>query len=281
MRGSIERKSCRSVSRASSPIWPAISTPVGPAPTTTNVSHAARRVGVRLRLGRLERAEDAAAHDERALERLHLGGVLAPLVVAEVRVARAAGDDQRVVRERRRRRHVRRPIAACSSRASRSKSATSASSDADVAVALEDRAQRIGDLAGRQRAGRHLVGERLEEVEVAPVDERDLDRRMPKPERRLEAAEAAADDDDAVHLLLVALDHVRRRSSAASGSSPASRRARRCREQVPALVERHLHRLQPAPVVVGRVPRRLPFPQLVLLGDELFDRLMDLWVVHA
>src|SRR5919204_346906 len=41
-RGSIERKSRRSVSRASSAIWPAISTPVGPAPTTTNVSHASR-----------------------------------------------------------------------------------------------------------------------------------------------------------------------------------------------------------------------------------------------
>ena len=39
--------------------------------------------------------------------------------------------------------------------------------DADVAVALEDRAQRIGDLAGRERAGGDLVDERLEEVEVA------------------------------------------------------------------------------------------------------------------
>jgi hypothetical protein len=42
-RGSIARKSRRSVSRASSAICPAISTPVGPAPTTTNVSQAARR----------------------------------------------------------------------------------------------------------------------------------------------------------------------------------------------------------------------------------------------
>ena len=42
VRGSTLRKSRRSVSRASSPICPAISTPVGPAPTTTNVSHASR-----------------------------------------------------------------------------------------------------------------------------------------------------------------------------------------------------------------------------------------------
>jgi hypothetical protein len=45
VRGSISRKSPGSVSRASSAICPAISTPVGPAPTTTNVSHGARRSG--------------------------------------------------------------------------------------------------------------------------------------------------------------------------------------------------------------------------------------------
>ena len=36
--GSMLRKSLRSVRWASSAIWPAISTPVGPAPTTTKVS---------------------------------------------------------------------------------------------------------------------------------------------------------------------------------------------------------------------------------------------------
>ncbi len=43
--GSIWRKSWRIVSWAISAIWPAISTPVGPAPTSTNVSQAARRWG--------------------------------------------------------------------------------------------------------------------------------------------------------------------------------------------------------------------------------------------
>jgi len=41
-RGSMRRKLPRSVSLASSAIWPAISTPVGPPPTTTKVSWAAR-----------------------------------------------------------------------------------------------------------------------------------------------------------------------------------------------------------------------------------------------
>jgi hypothetical protein len=40
----------------------------------------------------------------------------------------------------------------------------------------------------------------LEEVEVAAVDERHLDRRMPERKRSLKAAEAAADDDDAMRV---------------------------------------------------------------------------------
>ena len=40
------RKSLRSVRRDSSAIWPAISTPVGPAPTTTNVMSRSISLGV-------------------------------------------------------------------------------------------------------------------------------------------------------------------------------------------------------------------------------------------
>ncbi len=59
-------------------------------------------LGVGLELGRLEGLEDPPADGERALERLELGRVLLPLVVAEVGVLRAARDDQGVVLERRR-----------------------------------------------------------------------------------------------------------------------------------------------------------------------------------
>jgi hypothetical protein len=51
-------------------------------------------------------------------------------------------------------------------------------------------------------------------------------------------------------------------------------------EQVPGLVERDLEPLQAVSVVIGRVPRRLSFPELVLLGDELLDRSVDLLIVH-
>ena len=46
-RGSMRRKSLRRVRWASSAIWPAISTPVGPAPTTTKVRARSRSAGVR------------------------------------------------------------------------------------------------------------------------------------------------------------------------------------------------------------------------------------------
>src|SRR3954451_3906883 len=47
---------------------------------------------------------------------------------------------------------------------------------ADVPAALEDRPQRIGDLARRESPGGDLVGQRLKEMEVAAVDQRDVDR---------------------------------------------------------------------------------------------------------
>jgi hypothetical protein len=70
--------------------------------------------------------------------------------------------------------------------------------DADVAGALEDGAERIGDLTGRKRPGRDLVRERLEEVEVAAIDERHLDGSTPKLRDRLQAAESSPDDNDVV-----------------------------------------------------------------------------------
>jgi hypothetical protein len=94
--------------------------------------------------------------------------------MAEVRVVRAAGDDQRVVAQPFRRRH--RPDGA-EVQLTRVEVEVGdlSQQDAGVAVALEDGAERIGDLARRKRPGRDLVGERLEEMEVAAIDERDLE----------------------------------------------------------------------------------------------------------
>ena len=48
----------------------------------------------------------------------------------------------------------------------------------DVEVVLHDPAQVGRDVVGREAGGRDLVEQRGEGVEVVPVDDRDLDRRV-------------------------------------------------------------------------------------------------------
>ena len=63
-------------------------------------------------------------------------------------------------------------------------------------MSAEQTAERVGDLRGRERPGGDLIRERLEQVEVTPVDKRDPDRQMGEVKRGLKSAESAADDDD-------------------------------------------------------------------------------------
>ncbi len=44
-----------------------------------------------------------------------------------------------------------------------------------VGLAVEDVPERRSDLDRRERSGRNLVGERLKEMEVLAIDERDVD----------------------------------------------------------------------------------------------------------
>ena len=192
------RRKSRTLSWAISAICPAISTPVGPAPTTTNVSHARRRSAsgshsaassaVRMRV----RMSSAPSSD------FSSGALRLPVVVAEVGVARSAGDDQAVVLQRARRGH------ACGRRRElhpprvQVEAGRLGEHHLDVAPPAEDRAQRVTDLTRRQRAGGHLVGERLKQVEVAPIDQRDVDVGARQLQGGLQSREAAADEHGAV-----------------------------------------------------------------------------------
>src|SRR5581483_10366246 len=65
------------------------------------------------------------------------------------------------------------------------------------AAAAEHLPERRRDLDRRERAGRDLVGERLEEEEVLAVDERDVDAvRAPQAAGGEQPGEPSADDDD-------------------------------------------------------------------------------------
>ena len=179
---------------ASSRIWPASSTPVGPAPTRAKVSQRRRSCVVGSGLGHLERAEQPTTDRERVGDRLHPGCPLRVLVVAEVGLPDAGRDDEVVVRQ-----HD--PVAA------RPGGDHPAALDvhvldlgehaAHVAVPLEDVPQRCRDLTLGEDARRALVEQRLEQVVPGAVDEGDVDRRLPQRPGREQPGETAADDHDA------------------------------------------------------------------------------------
>ena len=68
----------------------------------------------------------------------------------------------------------------------------------DIRTPLEQGSQRVGDLPRRQRPGRHLIGQRLEQVEVAAISilKRDLDVRATQALDGAQTPEPASDDDD-------------------------------------------------------------------------------------
>ncbi len=149
--------------------------------------------GVVVLLGDLERAEDPRAHAARVVERLHPRSDLRPLVVSEVGVRGAGRDDQRVVRDL---------LDLVGDHPHRALLEVDVVDDAEqhahIALLAEHRAQRRRDLPRRQHAGRDLVEQRLEQMLVVLVDQRDLDRLVLERLDGADAAEAAADDDDAV-----------------------------------------------------------------------------------
>jgi hypothetical protein len=122
--------------------------------------------------------------------------VLGEGVVAEVRLRRARGDDQRVVRHRvidpgtghrdrlRLGVHVLHP----------------AEPDVDVLLLAQHLADRRRDLALGQDPGRDLIEQRLEQVVRGAVDQRDLDRRVPQRPGREQPAEPRPDDHHTMHL---------------------------------------------------------------------------------
>src|SRR5207302_2200088 len=82
------------------------------------------------------------------------------------------------------------------------------------------------------------------------------------------------------HLLLVPLDDLRRTSRRCIGILARFTQRAPLAQQIPALVEGHLDGVEPPPVVVSRGACRLPLPELVLFGDELLDRRVNLSVIH-
>ena len=184
--GSKCRKSRASDCREISASAPASSTPVGPPPTTTNVSSAFRRSAIALALRPFEGQQHAPADVERVFERLEAGRGRPPLIVTEVRVRRAGRDDEKVVAQR--------TIGECESLDRRIDRDHICEQHLGVALATQDPADRRRDVTRRQRRRRYLIQQRLEDVMVAAIDERDLHGRPPERPRGIKASETTADD---------------------------------------------------------------------------------------
>ena len=154
-------------------------------------------VGIDLPLGLFECEQHLPPHHERIVERLEAGRVLLPFRVAEVRVRRAARENHVVVSDRRR---------AVSGFGRTRDEYTSilwidrrdiGEQHFDVLLSAQHPTDRRRDVAGRERRGRDLIQQRLKEMVVVPVEQRDADRRAGERARRVKPAETAADDDDA------------------------------------------------------------------------------------
>ena len=70
--------------------------------------------------------------------------------------------------------------------------------DPRVALLAQGPPDRRGDVAGREAAGRNLIEQRLKEVEVASIHDREVDGRAPQLLCGIEAPETASEDHDAV-----------------------------------------------------------------------------------
>ena len=74
----------------------------------------------------------------------------------------------------------------------------------DVFVVAEERTHRVGDFARLQNRSRHLIQQRLEQVEIVTIDKRNLDVLLGEQLTDFDTAEAAAHDYD----MGLAINHV-------------------------------------------------------------------------
>ena len=146
------------------------------------------RVGCHL--GALERHQHALADQGGVVDLLEAGGRLLPVVAAEIGVARAGGEDEVVVGN---------PAHVIDHDLTPGgvHAADPAELDPRVGLVGQDRADRPGDVGGRECSCRHLVQQRLEEVVVAPVDQDQVHRCLAQRPGRGQAAEAHAYDHHA------------------------------------------------------------------------------------
>ena len=187
--GSKCRKSRASECREISASAPAISTPVGPPPMTTNVSCASCRAGSVSRSARSNASSIARRISSAS------SSVLSPGASAATRRGRSRHGSRQSPRSGSRSRDA---VPQEDRLAGRSTPVASREDDFGVPLPAQDPTDRRRDLPGRERRHRHLIQERLKDMVVAPIDDRHLHPRPPERPRGIEAAESSPDNDHTV-----------------------------------------------------------------------------------
>ncbi len=143
---------------------------------------------VALALGGLVRQQHPTPDLERVLEGLEPRRQQLPVVVAEVRVAGARRQDERVVVD----------FVAIEDEPARGQIHTLhvRQEDRDVGRTAHDGAKRDRDVRRIERGGGHLIQQRLEQMMVAPVQQRDPHGAIGQRSSGIQPAEAPADDHD-------------------------------------------------------------------------------------
>ena len=240
------RNSPASVSRASSAIVPASSTPVGPPPMMTKRHQRPPPVRVGLALGFFEGEQDTPSDRRRVLQRLQARREWLPFVMPEIGVPGSGRQHQRVVGN---------GITVLQ------KDAFPCGIDAGYGVEqgrhilafAKEVPHRPGDFRGRQRRGRHLIEQRLEQMVIAPVDDGDADWSTRKGAGEFQPAETGPYNDDMVcgHGLPLAF----------GGNAALLRWAHGGSRQAPALFRRDAFSLSRAlPQTFGRPMSRMRMP---------------------
>ncbi len=142
-------------------------------------------------LGTFERIKKLVAHGGRFFDALEAGSIFAPVVVAVIRGLRTGGDEERIVGKD-----------AAVGEGDHSGDGVEidcfAEEHLDIFLAAEHRAEWGGDLGGGERSGGDLIEQRLEEMEVAAVEQGDLDAGIFEALRGDKASEASTKNQDAV-----------------------------------------------------------------------------------
>ncbi|MCW0450731.1 hypothetical protein NB706_003565 [Xanthomonas sacchari] len=154
------------------------------------------RGGVGFRFGTFERQQQVPAQLQRVVQGLQAGCVRGPVVVTEIGMGGAGGDQQVVVGQRL-------PIGQAHLPRLLVDVDDFPKAHFDVVLVAQDLPQRRGDVRGRQAGGGDLVQQRLEQVMVAAVDQGDVQRRPGQSAGGPQAGEATADHDQVRHACVV------------------------------------------------------------------------------